>query len=395
MAGMTVACALGGAGLDVVVVEKSDPTAVIKARFDGRTTAIALGSQHILDGIGLWKLVAPVACPIHDIRVTDGDSPFYLHYDHRDVGDNPMGWVIENRLLRRAFLDHVASLPGVTLLAPDEIETLERGEYGVSARLSGGAVVTAPVVLACDGKGSPLRQSAGILVTGWRYDQTSIVCTLAHTEPHHHIAHERFLAGGPFAILPMTDDARGRHRSSIVWSDRSEWAPHYLALDAAGFEAELRRRVGDFLGGLRVLGRRWSFPLSLQHAERYIDTRMALVGDAAHAIHPIAGQGLNMGLRDTAALAEVLVDAARLGLDPGSADVLRRYQQWRRFDNTVLAVATDGLDRLFSNDIAPLRRARSLGLAAVNRLPPLKRFFMRHAMGMVGDLPRLVRGEAL
>ena len=308
MAGMTVACALGSAGLDVVVVERTDPAAATKARFDGRTTAIALGSQHILNGIGVWPLVAPVACPIHDIRVTDGDSPWFLHYDHREVGDKPMGWVIENRALRRAFLDQVASLRSVTLLAPDEIESLERGEHGVRARLSSGGIVTAPVVLACDGKGSPLRQSAGILVTGWRYHQTAIVCTLAHTQPHRHIAHERFLAGGPFAILPLIDDARGRHRSSIVWSDRSELAQHYIALDAADFEAELRWRVGDFLGGLRVLERRWSFPLSLLHAERYIDTRMALVGDAAHAIHPIAGQGLNMGLRDTAALAEVLVD---------------------------------------------------------------------------------------
>ncbi len=392
---MTVAGALAGAGLEVVVVEKSDPATITKLRFDGRTSAIALGSQHILDTIGVWPRLAKDACPIHDIRVTDGNSPLFLHYDHRAVGDLPMGWIIENRLLRQAFLKHAADLKSLTLLAPAEIASLERGAYGVEAHVSTGDRVAAPLVLACDGRNSPLRRAADILVTTWRYPQTAIVCTIGHTEPHHNVAHERFLSPGPFAILPMTDAARGQHRSSIVWTDRSDMAPQYVALEAPDFEAELTRRVGDHLGAVSVLGQRWSFPLSLLHAERYIDTRLALVGDAAHAIHPIAGQGLNMGLRDTAALAEVLVDSARLGLDLGSADVLRRYQQWRRVDNTALAIVTDGLDRIFSNNFAPLRLARSLGIAAVNRLPPLKTFFMRHAMGMVGDLPRLVRGEAL
>jgi len=253
----------------------------------------------------------------------------------------------------------------------------------------------AHLVVAAEGRGSPLRAAAGIPVTAWDYPQSGIVCTVAHTEPHGGVAHEHFLPAGPFALLPMTDAADGSPRSSLVWTERRRLVPAMLALDDEAFGAELQRRFGPSLGTLRPAGRRWSYPLSLMHAERYIAHRLALVGDAAHVIHPIAGQGLNLGLRDVAALAETVVEARRLGLDLGDATVLARYQQWRRFDNTVLMIATDGLNRLFSNDLAPLRLARDVGLAAVNRLPPLKRLFMRHAMGLVGDLPRLIRGEAL
>jgi 2-octaprenyl-6-methoxyphenol hydroxylase len=232
-------------------------------------------------------------------------------------------------------------------------------------------------------------------VTRWDYPQCGIVCTVGHEKPHNGVAHEHFLPSGPFALLPMTDGADGGHRSSLVWTERRALVPAMMALSPAGFARELMRRYGDGLGSLRQVGGRWSYPLGLMHAERYVDRRLALIGDAAHVIHPISGQGLNLGLRDVAALAEALMDARRLGRDLGSAEVLARYQRWRRFDNSLLMVVTDGLNRLFSNDLAPLRLARDLGLAAVDRLPPLKRVFMRHAMGLVGDLPRLTRGQAL
>ncbi len=224
----------------------------------------------------------------------------------------------------------------------------------------------------------------------WSYPQTGIVCTVHHERPHLGIAVEHFLPAGPFAILPMTGD-----RSSIVWTERAALAPRMMALGEAEFLAELSHRFGDFLGKLTIVGPRWSYPLSLMHAQNYVGQRLALIGDAAHVIHPIAGQGLNLGLRDVAALAELIVDARRLGLDIGNPDTLARYERWRRFDNTTLAVVTDGLNRLFSNSLAPLAAVRDVGLAIVNRLPPAKRFLMRHAMGMVGDLPRLVRGERL
>jgi 2-octaprenyl-6-methoxyphenol hydroxylase len=260
--------------------------------------------------------------------------------------------------------------------------------------LDDGRRVTAPLAVAADGRNSPMRDAAGIRVTEWAYAQTGIVCTVAHEKPHGAVAHEHFLPAGPFAMLPMVDD-NGVHRSSIVWTERRDLAPAMMALDDAAFAAEIERRFGFSLGRLTPIGGRFAYPLTLVHAERYVDRRLALLGDAAHAIHPIAGQGLNLGLRDVAALAETVVDAHRLGLDIGDALVLERYQGWRRFDNMVLLAVTDGLNRLFSNDIAPLRLVRDLGLAAVDRMPPLKRLFMRHAMGLVGDLPRLMRGERL
>ena len=257
-----------------------------------------------------------------------------------------------------------------------------------AARLKSGAEITARLVIAAEGRQSPLREEAGIGTVDWSYRQTGIVTTVEFEGDHRGIAHARFMPGGPFAILPLLGQ-----RASLVWTETTDLAKVIMALDDTDFNAELRKRFGDFLGDVRTSGPRWSYPLRLQHAERYIAERLALVADSAHVIHPIAGQGLNLGLRDIAALTEVLVEAARRGEDIGAPLVLERYQQWRRVDNWTLALVTDGLNRLFSNDIAPIRLARDLGLGIVQKLPPLKKFFIRHARGTVGKLPRLLEGR--
>jgi 2-octaprenyl-6-methoxyphenol hydroxylase len=406
MVGMTLAAALAAAGVSVVIVDPEAPAAKTAAEFDGRSSAIAMASQQVLAGIGAWSAMATEAQPILDIRVSDGDaaggvSRLFLHYDHRDLAlrgrpedAQPLGFIIENRVIRRALLKRISELPTLTHAVPARVVSVERTADAVTLHLSDGRRVKARLAVAADGRDSPMRAAAGIRVTEWAYAQTGIVCTVAHEKPHGAVAHEHFLPAGPFAMLPMVDD-NGVHRSSIVWTERRDLAPAMMRLDDTGFAAEIERRFGPSLGRLTPIGGRFAYPLTLVHAERYVDRRLALLGDAAHAIHPIAGQGLNLGLRDVAALAETVVDAHRLGLDIGDAIVLERYQGWRRFDNMMLLAVTDGLNRLFSNDVAPLRFARDLGLAAVNRLPPLKRLFMRHAMGLVGDLPRLMRGERL
>ncbi len=395
MVGLTLGIALAGAGVETIVLDKADPAATVTAEHDGRVSAITHGSRLALSTIGLWERIAPHGEPILDIRVSDGSSPLFLHFDHRAVGDEPFGHIVENRHTREALYAVAEDAERLHLIAPCGLRTLERGVFGVETELDDGRHIAARLAVAADGRHSSLRQDAGIPVTTWRYEQCGIVCTVAHERPHLGIAQERFLPAGPFAILPMTDDPACGHRSSLVWTERADLAPAIMALDEAGFNQEMARRFGDYLGRLEVVGGRWSFPLGLSHAVRYCDTRLVLVGDAAHAFHPISGQGLNLGLRDVAALAEVIVDARRLGLDIGASDVLARYERWRRFDTAMLLAVTDGLNRLFSNDIAPVKLARDLGLAAVNQLPPLKRFFMRHAMGTIGELPRLARGEPL
>ena len=384
--GLTLGIACAAAGLEVAVIDREDPATMLGERFDGRTSAIAFGSMRVLDGIGVWPLVADKAEAIREIRAADNSAPLFLHYDHREIGDEPLGWIVENRDLRRALQARAGALPNLRLVAPMTVTSRADG----TLTLANGDTVRAELVAAADGKNSPLREAAGIRAVKWSYPQIGIVATVRHAKPHRGVAVEHFLPAGPFAILPMTGN-----RSSIVWTERADLAPKLLVLDDAAFLRELAARFGDFLGEISVEGPRWSYPLSFLHAETYIAPRLALVGEAAHVIHPIAGQGLNMGIRDIAALAECLVDGRRLGLDLADKTVLARYERWRRFDNVVLAAVTDGLNRLFSNSVPPVKLARDLGLAAVGEVPPLKRFFMRHAMGMVGDLPRLVKGEAL
>jgi 2-octaprenyl-6-methoxyphenol hydroxylase len=389
--GLLLAVACAGAGLSVAVVDPHDPAVMRDAGFDDRTSAIAYGSKLVLDGIGIWPAVAAEAEAILEIRVADDNSPLFLHYDHRELRNaTPLGYIVENRVLRSALLARAQALPPLRLLTGRALAAAEARPGGAVVTLDDGERLASRLVAAADGKDSPLRHGAGIATTGWRYRQTSIVTTVAHDRPHGGIAIEHFLPAGPFAILPMTGN-----RSSIVWTEHSDLAPALLALPEAEFAAELRARFGDFLGALTPAGPRWLYPLALMQAQRYVAPRLALVGEAAHVIHPIAGQGLNVGIRDVAALAELVVDQRRRGLDIGDDGLLQRYQRWRRTDALVLAAVTDGLNRLFSNTIAPVKLARDVGLSIVDRLPPLKRALMRHAMGTLGERPRLARGEPL
>jgi 2-octaprenyl-6-methoxyphenol hydroxylase len=400
MVGMVTAVALAEAGIACVLVDGEPTAARISAGYDGRSSAIAFGSQQALISLGLWWGMAAAAEPILDIRVSDGRpgnpaGPLFLHYDHRESGlDAPFGAIVENRAIREALVARLNDLPEVMVIAPARVGALKHRPASVEVELDDGRKVIASLVVAADGARSALRTAAGIAVAEFAYNQTGIVCTVAHDLPHGGVAHEHFLPSGPFAMLPMTDH-EGRHRSSIVWTERNDLAPTLLGLDDDDFSAEIERRFGDSLGPIRILGRRWTYALRLLHAASYVGDRLVLIGDAAHAIHPIAGQGLNLGLRDMAALAEVLSDAHRLGLDMGASDVLADYQRWRRFDTLLLIAVTDSLNRLFSNDVAPLRLLRDVGLSAVNRMTPVKRALMRHAMGAAGTRPRLLRGLRL
>ncbi len=389
--GLTLGIACAGAGIDCAVVDHQDPRAMTQSGFDERTSALAFGSQQVLNALGLWPAIAAEAEPIREIRVADAAAPLFLHYDHRELGsDAPLGWIVENRVLRRVLFDHARSLPSLRLLAPLKVNAVSADKAAAIASLGDGTRMAVRLVAAADGAGSQLRRGAGIRTLEWRYRQTAIISTVRHERPHYGIAVEHFLPAGPFAILPMTGN-----RSSVVWTEQEMLARRLLALPDNEFAAELEARFGDFLGKIAPIGARWSYPVGLMLAERYADQRLALVGEAAHVIHPIAGQGLNLGIRDVAALAELVVDARRLGLDIGSGDVLNRYQRWRRLDALLLAAVTDGLNRLFSNSSPPLRVLRDIGLATVNRLPALKRFLMRDAMGITGELPRLVQGRPL
>jgi len=390
MVGMTAACGLAMHGLEVAVIDAASPDSQTDTGFDGRCSAIALASCRLLQGLEIWPMLEADAQPILEIRVSDGDSRLFLHFDHEAVGEEPLGQMVENRHLRASLFARAKALDSLHHIAPARVTNVVRESGMAAMHLDDGRTVRAPLLVGADGRNSRMRRWAGIHTLRWQYDQVGIVATVAHELPHCGIAHERFLPAGPFAILPLTDN-----RVSLVWTAAAETESTIMGLSDRGFSGEVRRRLGDFLGETHVIGPRWSYPLGLHMADAFVEHRLALIGDAAHGIHPIAGQGLNLGLRDVAAFVEVIVEAARLGEDPGSLLVLERYQRWRRFDTLVLAAATDGLNRLFSNDIGPLRLARDVGLAAVNRLPPLKRGFIRHAQGNLGKLPRLLRGEPL
>ncbi|HEU5048384.1 MAG TPA: UbiH/UbiF/VisC/COQ6 family ubiquinone biosynthesis hydroxylase [Rickettsiales bacterium] len=389
MVGLTLAIALAQEGVQATVIEKEDMASQVMPEFDGRVSAISLGSERVLRAAGIWQYMQPYAQPILDIRVADGDSTAHVHYNYRDVGDEPVGNMVENRHTRLALMQRVKELPSLKLLAPMQVKSMERDAYGVSVTLSDGSQWRAPLIVAADGKRSKLRAEVGIGTIERGYKQMAIVCTIEHELPHEGLAIQRFLPVGPFAALPMQGN-----RSALVWSEDETLAPDIVKLPEEAFHAEIAKRLGTHLGNFKQVGKRFCYPLHLVLAKRYVDSRFALIGDSAHAIHPIAGQGVNVGFRDVAVLAELVVDALRLGLDIGSADLLAHYQRWRRFDAMSMGAIMDGLTRLFSNDITPLRLARDMGLDIVNHAPPLKRIFMRHAMGLMGDLPRMMQDAA-
>ena len=390
LTGLTLAAALGAGGARVALLERGALEAVLAPTFDGRVTAIALGSKRLLECIGVWTAILPEAQPILDIHVAEGFSPVQVRYDHRVLGSEPMGWIVENRVIRAALLARLRGQAAVTVLDRTEVVQLAPRNGGMTATLAHGRTIRASLLAVAEGKGSRTRTALGITARARPYGQTGIVCTLRHERAHDGLAVERFFPDGPFARLPM----RGE-RSSIVWALRDDLAREVQALDDRAFTAEVTERFGHDLGRTELEGPRFGYPLSLVQADALTAERAALVGDAARGIHPIAGQGWNLALRDVAALTEIVVDRLRLGLDPGDATALAAYAAWRRFDGTALVTVTDGLNRLFANDVMPIRLLRDAGLALVERAGPVKRFFMRQAMGLNGDLPRSMRGQAL
>ncbi|PKP85402.1 MAG: 2-octaprenyl-6-methoxyphenyl hydroxylase [Alphaproteobacteria bacterium HGW-Alphaproteobacteria-2] len=391
--GPALALALAQAGFTVALVDRLAHETRLDPGFDGRAYALALASRRLFEALGLWPVLAPESQPILDIHVTDGRpgegaAPWFLHFDHAEIEEGPMGHMLEDRHLRRVLLATMQAEPGIAQIAPAEVVVQEVGPAGVTLTLGDGRRLEGRVLVGADGRGSGTAARAGIARTGWDYGQTGLVCAVEHELPHGGCAHQFFMPAGPLAILPLKGN-----RSSIVWTERSALAAEVSAMSDADYLATLRPRFGDFLGAIRLAGARSSYPLSLSIAHSFVAPRLALLGDAAHGVHPIAGQGLNLGLRDVAALAEVLLEARRRGEDIGAADVLARYQRWRRWDAVSLALGMDAVNRLFSNDNPLLRAVRDLGLGAVNALPGVRRRFIREAAGLSGDVPRLMQGR--
>ena len=382
LAGTAAALTLAQQGANVGLIERQ-PAAVMAAEdLDGRTTAIAAGARAMLERLGLWQTLEPQSEPIWDIRVSDRQSLLHLHFAHQNVGDQPMGHIVENFRLRRALLDAVEQEPKIACYWETELESFESEDDCASLVLKGGQVVSAPLAVAADGRGSSLRRFAGIGVRALDYRQSGIVCVVAHEFPHNGVAHERFLDGGPFAILPMIADAEGRHRSSIVWTEPRMLAERLVSLPADDLLKELSVRFGDFLGRLEITSECTLFPFSLTIAQRLTKPRLVLLGEAGHGIHPIAGQGFNVSIRDIECLAALAGEALEMGHDLGERAMLSRYAKQRWPDILAMAAATDVLNRLFLSNLPPLAVGRRIGMAAINRLPMVKRQFQRHAMGV-------------
>lgn len=394
LTGPTLALALANAGLTTTIIDGLPRDTLVDAAFNGRSYALALAAQQLLHAIGIWDAVEDHAQPILDIRVSDGHagvgpSPLALHFDHAEIEEGPMGYMVEDRYLRHALLDAVDATPEIQVMNGISVVGQTVGQRA-QVHLDDGSMLDTHLIVGADGRQSGTAQRAGIRRNGWGYGQTALVCAIEHDLPHNGTAHQFFMPEGPLAILPLPGN-----RCSIVWTETAENAVAINALDDASYLEVLHPRFGDFLGEISLAGRRFTYPLGITIAERLVEDRIALVGDAAHGVHPIAGQGLNAGYRDIAALAEVIVDAHRRGEDFGSLLVLERYQQWRRFDVQTLALATDTFNRLFSNDNPILRMGRDIGLGIVNAIPGLRRGFIREAAGLTGDLPRLMQGRPL
>lgn len=395
--GLAAALALGGRRvrrpLDVTVIDARDPRGFASNAFDGRATAVSATARRMFEALGVWEKVAHEAQPMAEIIVTDsatpgGARPVLLHFGPEDMAGGPAAHMIENRFLYAALLAEAEQSPRIRFAVGQPVETFRFGPGLASVTLAGGVEHRAGLIAAADGRNSPAREAAGIKLIGWPYDQMGLVATVAHGLPHHGRAEEHFTPSGPFAILPLPGN-----RSSLVWSERTEEGERLLQCPPAEFEEALRLRFGNHLGDVKLISGRHGYPLAMYVAQHFTGPRLALVGDAAHVLHPLAGLGFNLGLRDAAALADCVHDAAALGLDPGSDMVLSRYASWRRFDTVATAAAMDGMNRLFANTNPALTLLRRAGLMAVNRMGGLKAMFASQASGQSGGLPRLLRGE--
>lgn len=389
--GMTQALALAAHGISCHVIDRADPATMLAAEFDGRTSAISSASMKMLTAMGLDEALSGHGCPIEQIWVSDGLKPGALDFVP-SAEDGFLGQMFENSFLRQALYDAALAQPLIALHMPASIADQERSDAGVTVTLMDGRQLAGDLLIVAEGRGSATRDAAGIKLAKWDYDHEAMVTVVAHEKPHGNIAYEIFYPSGPFAVLPMLDAADGRHRSAIVWSvDRAD-APAYRKLSPRAFAFEIEKAMGAMLGAIEMIAPISGYPLGFQHALRITETRLALIGDSAHGIHPIAGQGLNLGLRDVAALTEVLVDGARLGLDFGDAQLLDRYARWRSVDTLLVALSTDNLNRLFGIPGKTASAVRRLGLSAVQRFKPLKAIFMAEARGEAGDLPKLLQG---
>lgn len=391
LVGLALAAALDASCLSSTIVDPADPAARKDAGFDGRTSAVSSSSMRMFDTIGVSNHFPVPGCPIRRIEVADGLSPGGLAFDPGE-DDEPLGWMHENRHLHAALLARAEAGKSISLLWKSRAASIDRGEYGVTVTLADGRELKAPLLVVAEGRNSQTRDDVGIRIARWKYDHAAIVSTLRHERPHDHVAWEIFYPEGPFALLPMTDDADGKHRSAIVWSVSHANAPGMLALSDSDFAAEAKAAMGGFLGEIQMLAPRSSYPLGFHHAARITDQRLVLVGDAAHGMHPIAGQGVNVGYRDVAALAQVLVEGARLGLDLGDRQLLDRYQRWRSLDTFMVSLATDGLTKVYGIPGKTASRVRRFGMGLINRIGPIKDRMMAEARGTSGDLPLLLRG---
>lgn len=378
LVGMSMALALAKAGVKkIAIVEKTSISTQFEEKFDGRVSAVSLGSKNILDNIGAWEFMSNNAEPILDIRVTDGNTPFFLHYDHNEVGSEPFGYIVENRHIRYALYQALSQENNIKLIGGFSILSLENNNDNVSVTNHSGEIIKASLLIAADGRSSQIRELSGIKAISCNYRQTAIVCTIEHSLPHNGLAQERFFPAGPFAVLPMNGN-----KSSLVWVEPNERVNIYLELPEDEFIQEIQERVGDYLGSVKSAGNRFSYPLSLLHAKEYGKNRVVLIGDAAHGIHPIAGQGVNLGFRDVKTLTELIKYNYSLGLDLTYGKLTTKYEKLRSFDNVSMIAITDFLNRIFSNNIIPLAISRDIGLWAIGKLPAIKKIFMRHAMGL-------------
>jgi 2-octaprenyl-6-methoxyphenol hydroxylase len=390
LVGLALAAALDSSGLSAIVVDPADPDQRLDAKFDGRTSAVSSSSMRMLQATGVADHFPAPGCPILKIQVADGLQPGGLAFEPGE-DDEPLGWMNENRNLRAALRARAQAGKKLWLLWKSSVADVDRGEHRVVVALNDGRKLSAPILVAADGRNSAMREQAGIRMARWRYDHMAIVSVLYHERPHENVAYEIFYPGGPFALLPMTDDGK-RHRSATVWSVQKDDAAGLLSLGDEDFAAEAKATMGGFLGRISLAAPRSTYPLGFHHAAQITAERLALVGDSAHAIHPIAGQGLNLGFRDAAALAQVLVEGARLGLDLGDRQLLDRYQRWRSLDALMVAMSTDSLTRIYGIPGKLPSAVRRFGMGLIDRIAPIKGRLRAEARGTSGDLPLLLRG---